>query len=285
MSTKTKGKSKTRRKSKVPYDDLWRIPVALWEKIEPLLPPGKPHPLGCHNPPVDPRKARNGIFFALRTGCQWNALNATGICSSSSAHRWFQEWTQAGVFLKLWKMGLLAYDRRKKLGWRWQALDGAMTKAPLGGEKKRPQSHRPVQTRGQTQSADRGPRPSYRLGHRRGPSTRQPTGAGDAGEHPDPPAQAHPQEATTSVCGQGLLLEILKEFRYTAHVPPRGVEAQELKRRTRHKVRRWVVERTHSWMNRFRRMVIRWEKKPENYFALLHLVCALITYRAAGLLG
>ena len=81
------------------------------------------------------------------------------------------------------------------------------------------------------------------------------------------------------------VLEILKEFRYTAHVPPRGVEAQELKRRTRHKVRRWVVERTHSWMNRFRRMVIRWEKKPENYFALLHLVCALISYRAAGLLG
>ena len=205
MTETTPTKRKVRKERKIPHDDHWRIPAALWEKIEPRLPPGKPHPLGCHNPPVDPRKARNGIFFALRTGCQWNALNATGICSSSSAHRWFQEWTQAGVFLKLWKMGLLAYDRRKKLGWRWQDLDGAMTKAPLGGEKKRPQSHRPVQTRGQTQSADRGPRPSYRLGHRRGPSTRQPTGAGDAGEHPDPPAQAHPQEATTSVCGQGLL--------------------------------------------------------------------------------
>jgi transposase len=79
--------------------------------------------------------------------------------------------------------------------------------------------------------------------------------------------------------------EILKEFGYTAHVPPRGAQAQTLKRQTRHKVRRWVVERTHSWMNRFRRILIRWEKKPENYFALLHLVCALITYRAAGLLG
>jgi site-specific recombinase XerD len=58
---------------------------------------------------------------------------------------------------------------------------------------------------------------------------------------------------------------------------------QTLKRRTRHKVRRWVVERTHSWMNRFRRVLIRWEKKPENYFALVHLVCALITYQATGL--
>ena len=47
----------------------------------------------------------------------------------------------------------------------------------------------------------------------------------------------------------------------------------------------WVVERTHSWMNRFRRILIRWEKKVENYFGLLHLVCAWITYRCSGLLG
>lgn len=188
MTTKTKNKNKTQRKSKVPYDDLWRIPDALWEKIEPLLPPGKPHPLGCHNPAVEPRKAMNAIFFALRTGCQWNALNATGICSSSAAHRWFQEWTKAGVFLKLWKMGLLEYDRRKKLGWRWQALDGVMTKAPLGGEKKRSEPHRPGQTRRQTQFVDRGPRPAHRIGHRRRPSTRQSTGAGDVGERADSPS-------------------------------------------------------------------------------------------------
>lgn len=78
--------------------------------------------------------------------------------------------------------------------------------------------------------------------------------------------------------------EVVREFGYTAHVPPSARQAQRLKRRTRHKVRRWVVERTHSWMNRFRRILIRWEKTPESYFALLHLACALITYRAAGLL-
>ena len=48
---------------------------------------------------------------------------------------------------------------------------------------------------------------------------------------------------------------------------------------------RWVVERTHSWMNRFRRLLIRWEKKAENYLGLLHFVCAWVTYRGAGLLG
>ena len=72
--------------------DVWRIPDALWERIEPLLPPRKPHPLGCHRPRVDDRKAMDAIFFVLRTGCQWNALNQTNICSSRSAHRRFQEW-------------------------------------------------------------------------------------------------------------------------------------------------------------------------------------------------
>lgn len=111
----------------------WRIPDELWEQIEPLLPPGKPHPLGCHNPRVSDRAAMDAIFFRLRTGCQWNALNETGICSSSSAHRRFQEWTQAGVFLKLWQIGLAEYDALHGIDWAWLSMDGAMTKAPLGG--------------------------------------------------------------------------------------------------------------------------------------------------------
>ena len=88
-------------------DDPWRIPDALWQRIVPLLPPRPPHPLGCHNPRVGDRRAMDAIFFVLRTGCQWNALNATGICSSSSAHRRFQEWTAAGVFVTLWATSLV----------------------------------------------------------------------------------------------------------------------------------------------------------------------------------
>ena len=72
-------------------DDRWRIPDKLWKQMEPLLPPPKPHPLGCHNPRVPDRNAMNAILFVLRTGCQWNALNGTGICTSSSAHRRFIE--------------------------------------------------------------------------------------------------------------------------------------------------------------------------------------------------
>jgi putative transposase len=75
------------------------------------------------------------------------------------------------------------------------------------------------------------------------------------------------------------------QFGFTLHLRTRGEEAQALKRRAGVKARRWVVERTHSWMNRFRRILIRWEKKAENYLGMLHLACALITWRAAGLLG
>jgi transposase len=116
-------------------DDGWRIPDWLWSELEPLLPERPAHPLGCHNPRVPDRDAMNAILFVLRTGCQWGALNATGICSSSSAHRRFQEWERAGVFRELWRRGLLAYDEREGIEWEWLAMDGAMTKAPLGGSR------------------------------------------------------------------------------------------------------------------------------------------------------
>jgi putative transposase len=78
---------------------------------------------------------------------------------------------------------------------------------------------------------------------------------------------------------------LAKEFGYTAHIRARGEEAQAIKHEAGFKARRWVVERTHSWMNRFRRILTRWEKKPENYLGLLHFVCAIITFRCSGLFG
>jgi transposase len=122
----------------VERDDGWRIPDTLWWQLEPLIPGGKAHPLGCHNPRVPNRAAMNAILFVLRTGCQWNALNATGICSSSSAHRRLLEWTAAGVFERAWVKALSAYDEFVGVDWSWLSMDGAMTKAPLGGEKTGP---------------------------------------------------------------------------------------------------------------------------------------------------
>jgi putative transposase len=79
--------------------------------------------------------------------------------------------------------------------------------------------------------------------------------------------------------------EILRAFGFTAHIRSRGEEAKALQPEAGFKARRWVVERAHSWMNRFRRLLIRWDKKPENYLAFLHFACGLIAFRAAGLFG
>jgi putative transposase len=79
--------------------------------------------------------------------------------------------------------------------------------------------------------------------------------------------------------------EILAEFGFTAHIRARGEEAQLIKQEAGFKARRWVVERCHSWMNRFRRILIRWDKKPENYLAFLHFACGLVALSAAGVFG
>jgi putative transposase len=79
--------------------------------------------------------------------------------------------------------------------------------------------------------------------------------------------------------------DLLAEFGFTAYIRTRGEEAKALKQEAGFKARRWVVERTHSWMNRFRRVLIRWDKKVRNYLGFLHLACAYITYKRSGLLG
>jgi putative transposase len=79
--------------------------------------------------------------------------------------------------------------------------------------------------------------------------------------------------------------ELVETWGYTAHIKSRGEEEADRRAIPGYRARRWVVERTHSWLNRFRRLLIRWEKKLANYIALLHFACAWITFRAAGVLG
>jgi transposase len=148
----------------------WRMPNELWEWIEPLLPPRKLHPLECHRPRMDDRQAMDAIFVVRRTGCQGNALHHTGIGSRSAAHRRFQEWSAAGVCLKVWRSGLAAYEVLNGSDGEWLAMDGAMTKAPLGGEQSGPEPDRAREDRHQAERAHRRRRRPYRPGGRRGQS-------------------------------------------------------------------------------------------------------------------
>ena len=105
-----------------------QIPEALWEQMRPVLPPPKPKKKDGR-PRMDDRQAITVILYILRTGCQWKALPRS-LGASSTLHDRFQAWRRAGVFAQLWTAGLLTYAELKGLEWAWQAMDGAMTKAP-----------------------------------------------------------------------------------------------------------------------------------------------------------
>src|SRR4051812_22921438 len=133
-------------------DDGWRIPDPLWERIEPLLPKRRKHKKGGR-PTLPWRLVLDGIFFVLRTGCQWKAV-PKGFGSGSSLHRYFQALVRRRLFRKLWRLALEEYDELRGIDWEWQALDGCMTKAPLGGKKNREEPDGSGQKRDQALAAD-----------------------------------------------------------------------------------------------------------------------------------
>lgn len=117
-----------------PVLQQYRVPDELWKRIQPLIPPERPKPDGGR-PRMDDRRAFDAILYVLRTGIQWKALPRS-LGASSTVHDRFQEWREVGLFERLWIDALQQFDKTVGLDWRWQAMDGAMTKAPLGGEKR-----------------------------------------------------------------------------------------------------------------------------------------------------
>jgi putative transposase len=238
------------------------------------------------------RVGLHGILYRLRTGCQWKALSAA-FGSGSTCHRRFQEWVAAHLFEKLWRVLLRWYDRRVGMAWAWQILDSATVAAPLGGGKtgKNP--------------TDRGKLGTKRhiLADRRGIPLAATLSAANAVDKAaalptvrtrlvKPSAHSHPAAsrlnhfAADKAYDDAGLRRGLRRFGYLLHIGhkrQRGepeVPARIIGRR--HPARRWVVERTNSWHNRFRALKLRWEKKPETYLGLVQFASALIIFRFLG---
>jgi putative transposase len=268
----------------------FRLSDELWAVLAPELPKHRDtHRFGGGKPRTPDRQCADAIFYVLRTGCQRGALDATELCPHSTAHDRFQAWVAAGVFRKLWKAGVEQFDELKGIDWNWLSMDGALTKAPLGGEKTRPPSHRPRQTGRQTQPADEAHGVPIGLAmagaNRHDMKLVKQTVNSLVGKRPRPTKKRPQGMCLDKGYDYAEVRDTLKEFGFTAHIRARGEEAQTMKRHAGVKARRWVVERTHSWMNRFRRVFIRWDKSPDNYLAFLHFACALIAFRASGLFG
>ena len=270
-------------------NDKWSLSDQLWELMKPLIPPGKPHRFKGHNPPMDRRAAMNAILFVLRTGCQWKALDGTGLGRGSTVHGWFVRWVKEGVFHEFWRSGLLACEALEGIKWDWCSADGSMTKAPLGGEKSGPNP---------TDRAKKGVKRSVMTDGNGVPIGIAVGGANMVDfkmlaetigsipvERPVPTSEEPQNMCLDKGYDYKEARKVVADNNFTPHIRSRGEEKRSIKEEPGYKARRWVVERVFSWINRFRRLLVRWEKKEETYTGMLQFVCGIIAYRGAKLLS
>jgi len=285
---KARSKSKGQKRAS---PTIWRVPDSLWAIFKVLL-PAEP-PLRRRGRRVVPfRIVLNGILYRLRTGCQWKALPKE-FGSGSTCHRRFQEWQALGVFEEAWRRLMQQYDQRKGIGWDWQILDSAIVAAPLGGEKtgKNP-----------TDRAKSGTK-RHVLTDRRGVPLAVTLSGANVPDYQCAEATLQHlivRRSWRNRRGELVLRhfcadkgydydearQVAQRLGYRVHIGHRRrrgePEPPPVPKSRRHPPRRWVIERTNSWHNRFRALKIRWEKKPENYLALVHFACAIITFRFLG---
>ena len=270
-----------------PVDSKFLPPEELWDAVEELLPPPTPKPKGGR-PLMPDKQAFFAMFYVLRTGIQWKALPRS-LGAGSTVHDHFQKWVRLGIFKLLWSAGLCIYDGIKGVNWEWLAMDGAITKAPLGCENTGPNP---------TDRAKKGTKRHLLTDGNGMPLALVVTGANrnDFKEiknvldnivikRPKPTKRKKQNLCLDKGYDYPEVHALVKEYGYSGHIKTRGEESSAKAKIPGYRARRWVVERTHSWMNRFRRLLICWEKKTENYEAFLHLSCAFITFRAAGAFG
>jgi transposase len=157
--------------------ECWEVSDAFWAKVAPLVPvpqrdarkPYQRRPGGGRKP-LPARQVFAGIVYVLRTGIQWKALPKERFGSPSAIHRYFRSWSAQGFFLALWQAGLAEYEDLEGIAWEWQAVDGAMMKAPLAQEAVGPNPTDRGKKREQTTPAGGRPwRPAVARRHRREP--------------------------------------------------------------------------------------------------------------------
>ena len=228
-------------------DTIWQTPDALWKLIAPILGPDKP-PGTIGRPATPNRVLFDAMIFVLRSGCQWQAIPRATYAPGSTVHGRFRQWVQQGVFVQAWQTLLRYYDTHVGIAWKWQALDGVITKAPLGGE-------------------DTGPSPVDRskTGTKRSVLTDQrgaplAVGITGANTHDKTVALAtldsivveRPEKVVYRLHHLCLdkgydyadVIEGVKERDYHLHLAKSQAEKAPMPVQKKHPARRWVVERT-----------------------------------------
>jgi putative transposase len=280
--------------------DYFRLPRPLWRKLKKCLPnKSKKSSRRGGRPRASDRAAINGIWYVLWSGCQWKAVHKDWFgVSSSVIHERFQGWTRRGIFEKLMKRMLEHYAKeRAGIGWRWQAMDSKSSAAPLGGEKtgKNP-----------TDRGKLGAKINLLVDERGAPISVVLTGANRHDKvsaidlivsvllkrpaHKEQHLCADKAYDATDVRGfiasEGYATHIkVNPRRSQGAAAESGSECPEEEKvspeKKPHPARRWVVERTISWLTKRRSLRTRWAKKAENWLALVQLACAHILLNMA----
>ena len=277
--------SKCTTKPRKPNVRYSRVPGRLYRKIKKHLP--KQRRSGRGRPPADNHAVLNGIWYVLWTGCQWKAVEREwfGVCSSV-IHARFQVWRRQGVFETILAAMLRYYGRVCHIRWVWQSVDSRSCPAPLGG---RDTGKNP------TDRAKLGGKIHILVDQRGAPLSVQVTGANQndkwyvtallcsiLARRPTSTQHFCADKAYDSwdvhifVQQQGYIPHIKHRRRVNEPKDPCPIPGE-----ARYPARRWVVERTLSWLVRRRSIRTRWCKKPENWLALIQLACAHIVFDLA----
>jgi len=266
--------------------DYFQVPNPLWKKIKKLFPKA-PKERRRGRPPADSRAVLNGIWYVLWTGCQWKAVKRGWFgVSSSVLHERFQTWQQQGIFVRIMKIMVKFYNKRRKIKWKWQSIDSKSCPAPLGGSEtgKNP-----------TDRGKKGAKLHLLVDQRGAPLAVYVTGAN---EHDKWSADdliisivvKRPNKKKQHLCadkGYDDVHEFVEQARYIAHIKHRRrrgepqIEDCPMPGEKRYPARRWVVERTLSWLTKRRSIRVRWCKNFQNWKALIQFSCAHILFNMA----
>ena len=282
--------------------DYFHAPRALWRKLKKCLPRARrKQKRRGGRPRCDDRAVVNAIWYVLWTGCQWKALHRDWFgVSSSTVHARFQAWREAGAFAKLMRRLVKVYGKERKVKWKWQALDSKSCASPLGHEDtgRNPTDrgkHRLGQTALHLLMLTCGSKIHLLVDKRGAPLSVVITGANchdktAAIDLVSSIVVARPDKKQHLCADKAYDSTDIREFvtleGYTPHIKlnkrnsKQSPEPQGLGETT-HPARRWVVERTLSWLTKRRSVRTRWSKKSANWLALVQFACAHILFNMA----
>ncbi len=267
------------------YTTVWEVPDGLWNQIKQVLPREK-RKGNVGRPALPNRQVLNGILFVLRSGCQWKGLKKEWYGASSSLHKRFQEWNKSGLWKKIYRLIVKYYQKKRRIQWKWQAVDSKMVSAPLGGDLTGPNP---------TDRAKSGTKRHIWVDQRGAPLAIRVTAANahDVTEimnlinrpivcRPKPVYKVQhlcadkaydSEDVRTKLRKRNITPHIRKRDYGNSDPMPPPLESEK------HPARRWVVERTLSWQNDFRSLRTRWAKKSVNWLAFIYLACTLILWK------